>query len=270
MKMPSLSSLPLNRNWLTLAVALLLGGAAVFLSNKLLHDYKVKIDTDARAAHQMIKIVVAKRDLPRGAPVVMENFAMRDMPVDFVHSSALRPNQFDQYVGQRLAVALKTGEALLDAHLEATNTVFSATLPKGQVALTTEVDEVNSISGMLRPSDHIDLMVTAHPSNGRGAEVTFPLQSNVEVLATGQVTRKRDGTNQPRMYTTITMAVTPEDAERIVVAKSSGKLTAVLRNPDDTRRNTTVAMGIDQLLPKPPKGSAHRPVQYIVGGGGKS
>jgi pilus assembly protein CpaB len=273
MKMPfsfSLSSLPLSRNWLTLAGALAMGGVAVFLSNKLLHDYKARIDAQARAAHAMVKVVVAKRDLTRGSPIATDNFSLREMPAEYVHASALRPGQFDQYAGQRLAVGLKRGEALLDAHLESTNMVFSATLPKGHVGLTTEVDEVNSISGMLRPNDHIDLILTARPSNGHGTDTTFPLMSNVEVLATGQVTRKRDGANQPRTYTTITLALSPEDADRVVVAKGSGKLTAVLRNPDDTRPNSTAAMGIDQLLPKTKGQSAHRVVQYIVGGSGGS
>lgn len=273
MKMPfsfSLGSLPLSRNWLTLAGALAMGGVAIFLSNKLLHDYKAKIDAQLRAEHTMVKIVVARRDLERGSPIVKENFAAREMPQEFVHASALRPAQFDQYSGQRLAVGLKRGEALLEAHLESASTVFSATLPKGDVALTTEVDEVNSISGMLRPSDHIDLIVTAHPSKGNSADLTFPLLSNVEVLATGQVTRKRDGTNQPRTYTTITMALLPADADRVVIAKSSGRLTAVLRNPEDTRPNSTVAMGIDELLPKTKAQKAHRAVQYIVGGAGGS
>ena len=271
MKIPfsfSLSKLPLSRNWLTLAGALTMGGIAVFLSNKLLHDYKAKIDAQVRAAHTMVKDVVAKRDLERGSPIVVENFSLREIPAEYVHASALRAKQFDQYAGQRLAVALKRGEPVLEAHLESTSTVFSATLPKGHVALTTEVDEVNSISGMLRPSDHIDLIVTARPTKGGNSDVTFPLMSNVEVLATGQVTRKRDGTNQSRMYTTITMALLPEDADRVVVAKSSGKLTAVLRNPDDTRPNSTAAMGIDQLLPKSKGPKPRPPVQYIVGGSG--
>src|SRR6266404_7773733 len=272
MKIPfnfSPDNLPLSRNWLTLVGALVMGGLAIFLTEKVLHDHKAKIEAELRGKHTMVKVVVARRDLERGAPIVKDNFSLRSIPSEYVHASALRPDQFGQFVGQRLAVSLKLGEPLLEAHLESTNAVFSATLPKGQVALTTEVDEVNSISGMLRPSDHIDLILTAHSSRGNGVDTTFPLMSNVEVLATGQVTRKRDGTNQPRTYTTITMALTPEDADRVVVGKHSGKLTAVLRNPEDTRPNSTVAMGIDQLLPKP-KGKIHHPVQYIVGGQGGS
>ncbi len=117
---------------------------------------------------------------------------------------------------------------------------------------------------MLRPSDHIDLMVTARGTNASATETTFPLMSNVEVLATGQIIRKRDGTNQPKTYTTITLSVSPEDAERIVVAKNSGKLTAVLRNPEDERANSTTALNIDDLMPKKVKKGLS--VQYIVGG----
>lgn len=270
MKLPSFSldKLPVSRNWLTLGGALLMGGIAIFLSNKMLQEYKANLDAQERAAHVMVRVVVARRDLERGAAIAKENFELREIPQEYVHSSALKKEQFGQYVGLRLGVPLKRGEALLEAHLESTTTVFSATLPKGHVALTTEVDEVNSISGMLRPTDHIDLIVTARPSRGNGAETTFPLMSNVEVLATGQVTRRREGTNQPRVYTTITLALKPEDADRVVVAKSSGKLTAVLRNPEDTGPNTTVAMGIDALLPKPKGDKAHHAVQYIVGGRG--
>ncbi|SPE25129.1 putative Flp pilus assembly protein CpaB [Burkholderiales bacterium] len=257
----------MNRNWLMLGGAIALGVVAMALSHKLLHDRMAQIDEQARTAHTMVKVVVASRDVARGEAIGPDGFALRAIPVEYVHASALRPEQFDQFVGQRLGAPLKAGEPLLDVHLESTNVVFSSTLAKGNRALTTEVDEVNSISGMLRPSDHIDLMVTARPtSGGSAAETTFPLMSNVEVLATGQVTRKRDANSQPRTYTTITLSVSPVDAERIVVAKNSGKLTAVLRNPDDARPNTTTAMSIDDMLPKKTGGKKRLAVQYIVGG----
>jgi pilus assembly protein CpaB len=237
------------------------------LSQKVLHDRMERIDAQDRLAHTWVKVVVASRDVARGEPIQPDGFALREIPAEFVHASAMRPEQFDQFVGQRLGAPLKKGEPLLEVHLESTSIVFSSTLTKGNRALTTEVDEVNSISGMLRPLDHIDLMVTARPSGGvTTAETTFPLMSNVEVLATGQITRKRDANSQPHTYTTITLSVSPFDAERIVVAKNSGKLTAVLRNPDDARPNTTAALSIDDVLPKKPSSKEPVPVQYIVGG----
>jgi pilus assembly protein CpaB len=255
-----------NRNWVMLAGAVLLGGAALMLSNKVLRDHMSQIDAAERAAHKMVKVVVASRDLKRNEPVTADRFQIREVPADYVHTAAVRPDHFGQYAGARLAAPLKRGETLLDFQLEAASAVFSSTLENGNRALTTEVDEVNSISGMLRPTDHIDLMVTAHGSGASAKETTFALLSNVQVLATGQITRKAEGTSQARMYTTITLSVNPEDAERIVVAKNSGKLTAVLRNPDDALPNSTRAMSIDDVVPKKPKAANQIAVQYIVGG----
>jgi pilus assembly protein CpaB len=257
----------LNRSWLMLAGAIVLGLVATGLSHKLLKDYMVNIDAKEAAAHKMITVVVAKQDLPRGTQIQQGLFALRKVPADYLHASSVKPDSFNDYAGQRLGAPLRRGEPLLQVYLESTTAVFSSTLESGNRALTTEVDEVNSISGLLRPTDHIDLMATAHGSGSSSqTETTFPLLSNVEVLATGQVTRKAEGTNQARMYTTITLSVNPEDAERIVVAKNSGKLTAILRNPDDARPNSMRAMSIDDVVPKKPKAANQIAVQYIVGG----
>jgi len=258
----------LNRNWLMLAGAIALGVVAMGLSHKLLTDRVAQIDAAARNAHKMVTVVVAKQDLPRGAHIDPRLFAVREMPVEYVHASAIDPKHFGHDVGQKLGSGLKRGEALLEMHLESTVAVFSNTLENGNRALTTEVDEVNSISGLLRPSDHIDLMATAHATGASNTEETFPLLSNVEVLATGQVTRKADGTNKAHTYTTITLSVSPADAERIVVAKNAGKLTAVLRNPDDGAPNPIDAMNIDDVVPKKPSATRRDAlaVQYIIGG----
>jgi pilus assembly protein CpaB len=256
----------LNRHWIMLVGAIALGIVALGLSHKMLKDRMAQLDAAARGSHKMVEVVVAKRDLPRGAHIDASVFARSKIPAEYVHASAIDPRHFGQYAGQRLGAPLQRGEALLQVHLESTSMVFSSTLENGNRALTTEVDEVNSISGMLRPTDHIDLMATAHGTGAKATDLTFALLSNVEVLATGQVTRKAEGNNQPHTYTTITLSVSPQDAQRIVVAKNSGKLTAVLRNPDDARPNPTAAMNIDDVVPKKASEAKHLAVQYIVGG----
>jgi pilus assembly protein CpaB len=260
LKLPQVS-----RSWLMLAGAIALGIVATALTHKFLKDYIAQLEQGAHPPEHLVMVVVAKEDLPRGTRIDGKLFRPTKMPAAYVHASAIDPRHFSQYVGQRLGAPLKRGEVVLEVHMESANPVFSNTLENGNRALTTEVDEVNSISGMLRPTDHIDLMVTARGANSSTTETTFPLLTNVEVLATGQVTRKRDGSDRSRTYTTITLSVSPEDAERIVVAKNSGKLTAVLRNPDDNKENAIAAMNIDDLMPKKPKGTRSPEVQYIVG-----
>ncbi len=261
MKLPQL-----NRSWLMLAGAVALGIVATGLTHKLLKDRMAALEAAARISHPTIELVVASQDLPRGAKIEGRLFERHPIPVEYASASAIDPKHFGQFVGQKLGAPLKRGEVLLAVDLESTTQVFSNTLENGNRALTTEVDEVNSISGMLRPTDHIDLMATARGTGSNSKEVTFALLSNVQVLATGQVTRKRDGSDKPHTYTTITLSVSPDDAERIVVAKNSGRLTAVLRNPDDAQPNAIKVMSIDDVVPKKPKAADQFAVQYIVGG----
>lgn len=260
----------INRNWLLLGGAIALGGVAVYLSHTLISDRIQTLEAEARAGKKMVKVVVAKQDLDRGMPLTADTVAVREVPVEYVHANAIRPDKFDEYAGARLGVALRRGEPVLDVHTETKEQVFSSTLEKGRRALTFEVDEVNSISGMLRPTDRIDLILTARAVGAQPGETTMTLLSNVEVLATGQVVRKRSEKEGERSFSTVTLSLTPQDAQRVVVAKTAGKLTAVLRNPEDQTPSHLAGMNVGDLLgvkAPAPVAVARRGVHYIVGTG---
>ena len=202
-------------------------------------------------------------------PLTLEAVAVRSIPKQYVQDSAIKPDQFNAFENQRLAVPVKRGEAMLTSEVEGNGTaVFSATLRKGLRALTFEVAAVNSISGMVRPGDRIDLIFSSHGTDA-GKEMTLPLLSNVQVLATDQnLTKRDDGSGKQRSFSTVTLEVTPVDADRIIVAKAAGTLTAVLRHPEDNARNSTLAMNASQLTDGIGATSEGRVVEYIVGGGG--
>lgn len=264
----------INANWLLLLVALLLGGAAAFLGNRMVQRHMEALDEEVRHANQPIPVVVAKRDLQPGDALTGENFAVRQVPREFVNADTLTPDTFGQLENQRLAVPMKRGDMLLPVHAEGQGaTVFSATLKSGRRAMTFEVDTVNSVSGMLRPGDRIDLMLSQRPAGEGTEEITRTLLSNMVVLATDQTLKRRDErTGQERSFSTVTLDLSPQDAQRLIVARQAGRLTALLRHPDDQAPNPTQALSAASLFGGNPRAAGGAQgealqVEYIVGGG---
>lgn len=224
-----------------------------------------------------IDVVVARRDVDKGDLVSPQTMALRSIPAEFASSSAIRPDQFDGFNGMRLAVPLRGGEQLVaTAIVGGEHMTFSHRVKPGIRALTIAVDEINSISGMLQPGDRIDLLFSARPPGDGPArsqvpEATLPLFQSLLVLATGkQVRAGVDERGAQRSFSTVTVEVEPEHAQRLVVAQRAGKLTAVLRNPDDPHRMARKSMDIRQLLETPATVVAvRRAPQMIVGGVGR-
>ena len=267
-----------HRNTALFAAALACGAVAVFAGKGYLAQ-----QLEAERARltpkppRTVDVIVARLDVVKGEVVNPQTMAVRSIPEDFVSSSAIRPDQFDAFNGMRLAAALRSGEQLVAAAIVGgENMTFSHRVKPGIRALTIAVDEINSISGMLQPGDRIDLLFSARPP-GEGAarsqapEATVPLFQGLLVLATGkQVRAGVDERGAQRSFSTVTVEVEPEHAQRLVVAQRSGKLTAVLRNPDDPQRMARKAMDIRQLLEIPVSVVAARPApQMIVGGLGR-
>jgi pilus assembly protein CpaB len=131
---------------------------------------------------------------------------------------------------------------LLYSYVSEGITGFSDAIAAGRRALTLHVDEVSSINGLVRPGDRLDLLVT---SRGGPAPAARPLMWGVKVLATGSLTddgagEARRATDGARRYSTITLEVTPEEAEQVILAREAGQVTAMLRrrtgDPDDGMR----------------------------------
>lgn len=263
-----------DKTWILLFAALLLGLAASWMTMRYLQGQKARIEASL-SQHQKkvasVSVVVATKDMPAGAVVGYQNMAMRDVPQDYVPNEAVMPDQFDAAQGQRLIYPVQKGKPLLWAYLDkGENKPFSDSFPAGYRAITIQVDEVNSLSGMLRPGDRIDLIAALRQGQ---RENVFPLLQNVPVLATGRRVRGRrpaqdDGLGE-RGYTTITLEVTPTDAQRIILAQQKGRITAVLRNATDY---ANVPGGNVHLAGLPGSGrrAAHRArqerVEYIIGG----
>lgn len=222
---------PLNRTWIILGSAAVLGLGAGILATSYLKQRIAAIES-AEKNKPVRKIVVARQDLQKGDRLTFDNVAVREIPADWALSGAITPDQFERVEQAVLAYPARRGEQILWAQLEGQKSAtFSARLNTGRRAITVPVDEINSISGMLEPGDTIDLVATIRKDNH---SISFVLLQRVKVLATGtRVSQDEPPDGRGRTYTTITLDVTPAEARRIIAAREAGKLVALLRAPGD-------------------------------------
>lgn len=264
--------------WMTLG-AVGFGALAVLGARNYITDRLALEKARLQPRHEMVELVVAKRDLRRGEVVGADTMAVRALPREYAPAAAVVPSRFATVTGARLLVAMKAGEPLMPTAVAAADAgAISARVRPGIRAMTIAVDEVNSLSGMLQPGDRIDLLLSVRPPAPPGAgpqpEVTRTVMQGVPVLATGRQSRLALG-DEPapsRSYTSITVEVDPAQAQKLVVAQRSGKLTAVLRNPEDKapvvdrRLDVNMLLGLPGTAPTVPAAV----VEVIVGGRGQA
>src|ERR1700746_2528898 len=112
-----------------------------------------------------------------------------------------------------------------------------STIPEGMRALSVAVNEVVGVAGFVIPGTTVDVLVTGNVAGaGRGGtqNITRTILENVKVLAAGQkIEQDREG--KPQTVPVITLLVTPEDAARLTMASTEGKIQLALRNTVDTK-----------------------------------
>ena len=275
--MKALAFIKRHRTALLFGAALAFGALATLAARGYIAEYLERERELLRPTQPMAEVVVAKRNLDAGEIVSADSMALRRIPAEYVASTALQPGQFEGFVGARLTVPLRAGEVLIQGAIAGADVAtFSSKIRPGIRALTIAVDEINSVSGMLQPGDRIDLFLSVRPP-GQGPaqmlpEATAPLMQDLLVLATGR--QVRPGGDDPRLgrsFTTITVEASPEEAQRLIVAQRGGKLTAMLRNPEDRTplaRRVLDLPGLLGIAAPAPLAPVESGPEIIIGGRG--
>lgn len=255
----------LGRSTLVLGLAVTAGLAAAWSARQHIQGHVERLEADARTP--VVVRVVAAQDLPAGTQLNAEHLATRSFPVGLVPSDSVDVAQYARLTGMVLRSALRAGDLVLPAHGRVVEqAAFSSQLGEGRRAITMPVDALNSVSGLLQPGDLIDLYVSFDYQRRR---ITAPLLQGVLVLATGNQTL---GPSEPpgapaHGFSTVTLDTSPEDAVKLVAARQSGVITAILRHPGDDRPTRRAARGdlaslIGVANPPPVRTVSRAPVLY--------
>ncbi|SER23988.1 pilus assembly protein CpaB [Solimonas aquatica] len=253
----------LGRTGIVLIVAL---GVGVLSALSARYYFKARIAAiDAEANQRVVSVVVAKTALHKGDVLSRKTLAVRSIPRQYAHLTAVSPDEFQHIDGERIAYDLEAGEAVLWGLLESKRApTFSARIAEGRRAVTVPVDEINSISGLLEPGDTIDLIVSFEQ---QGKVRAVPLLQGVKVMATGQRSVDDPKTGEAREYETVTLDTTPEEARAVILAREGGHITALLRNPDDVPGPSSSSDLNAWLYGKPAAAGRSNSVPVLYGGG---
>ena len=149
-----------------------------------------------------------------------------------------------------VAAPIQKGEIILKAALRLKGHGLAGRVDPGKRAMTVKVDEVTGVAGFPSPGDRVDVVFTSKPGrdelkSGR-SEVVL---QNLKVLGYGSILEKRTG-DKPQPATTVTLEVSPSEAEHLALALHEGHITLALRNQDDQGKVATSGVNLPELLRK--------------------
>ncbi len=158
---------------------------------------------------------------------------------DLVGRSVLYPMDKDQPITEKFLATLGSGVGL------------AGKIPPGMRAIALRSDEVMGVAGFLFPGSHLDVLVTYHTEHSP-EPTTLTVLQDAEVLAAGQKIQP-DPEGKPVTATVVTLLLTPEDAQRAVLASTQGAIHFVLRSGSDKARVQETPLALSQLSAGPIK-----------------
>lgn len=220
---------------LPLAVALIFAVAGAFIAYKWVQSQKSEPGVqDVKVSGDIINVAVAAVQIPWGTKlsvdfIEMRPFLTKSLPATgyFVDPAAL---------AERVLIApLEQGDIILEARLAPTGVTtggIAAVITPGNRAIAVKGDKILGLSGMIRPHDRVDVLVTIeHERAGQKEEpITKVVLENILVLAAGKEMQKDEKGKDEAPVDVYTLEVTLDDAERLALASNEGKLHFALRN----------------------------------------
>lgn len=199
------------------------------------------------APTEVVKVMVASHDIWQGKTIQAEDLVMVELPPSYVPDSVLR--QIDQAVGRVPRERILAHEFIRDERLAdpAAGVGLNAIIPRGMRAMSLDISDGSSVSGFLNPGNYVDVLVTIQgDDDGREAETVTLLQA-VTVLAVNN--RLGDSTaGEGSKKPSVTLAVTPDLAEKLTHAVAQGTVTLTLRNDIDVTHVETHGAIVQNLL----------------------
>ncbi|MGH9721478.1 MAG: Flp pilus assembly protein CpaB [Bryobacteraceae bacterium] len=178
------------------------------------------------------RVMAAVRDLPIGTRLKKTDLKLVEVQEKDLPRGALFQDR--EALDRALLVPIYANEPIVNAKL--TNSVGAegvpATIEAGKRAMSVQISDVSGVAGLIQPNSRVDVLFTRPGSMAEA--ITTTILQNVRVLAIGRIVQvgQTIDPKAPRMPVA-TLIVTPEEAQKLELAKNQGKISLALRNPLD-------------------------------------
>lgn len=235
-----------NRLLIGLGVALII---AFLFSTFVYRQFKQASMVKPTATQPM---VVAAVPLQLGARLDPTNLRLIQWPTNQPVAGMF--TRVEDCANRALITPVAENEPILEGKLapKESGAGLPATIPEGMRALSVAVNEVIGVAGFVTPGTMVDVLVTGQMQGQANSKITRTILENVRVLAAGQkIEQDREG--KPQTVPVITLLVSPDDATKLTMASTEGRIQLALRNTIDTKKNDPAPV-IEAILFSPPGG----------------
>jgi pilus assembly protein CpaB len=179
-------------------------------------------------------VIVAASDLDVGAELKAEDIRVIDWPANAVPKDSF--GNPTEVIGRGLIYPVIQNEPILPNKLASkeAGAGLPPAIPPGLRAVSVRVNEVIGVAGYVLPGTRVDVVATVSPTEQKADMTSKVILTNVQVLAAGTKIERDTDKNKPMPVTVVTLLVNPDEAERLTLASSEGKIQLALRNPLDT------------------------------------
>jgi pilus assembly protein CpaB len=228
---------------LVLLVAIAAGGGLAYGT----YNYVRNVPASA-ASVPTRPVVVAAVDLGVGAAIRLEDVRTIDWP-----AAALPAGVFEKpedVVGRGLVMPLIQNELVLPMKLASkeAGSGLPIMIPEGERAVSVRVNEVIGVAGYVLPGTRVDVVAVASATDKKADTTSKVVLTNVQVLAAGTKMEQNGDESKPIPVTVVTLLVAPDQAERLTLASTEGKIQLALRNPLDQSSPVTTGVRPAGLL----------------------
>jgi len=219
------------------------------------------LDGKNQKAVETVPIYVALQNINLGDPLDEGMVSLQEWPKGKVPVGAI--TKWEEIEERRPRTVIFEGEPLLDGKFLPKGQTHDpiAGIPSGMRLKTISVDAQKSVAGLLSPGDRVDLQLYVQKNDREAIANSFTkiFMQNVRVYAVDQtIQRSADGLESRTVAKTVSLIVTPPQANLITTAENLGDISLIPRHPDDEKVVDDAEQSIDDLLSRSESNSRKR------------